>query len=43
MPGNDRGSRIIETYGKEEAHKVIKASITDYSERFDNLGKLLYK
>ena len=43
MPGNDRGSQIIETYGKEEAHEVIKASIADYSERFDNLDKLLYK
>ncbi|MDD2549901.1 MAG: inorganic pyrophosphatase [Bacteroidales bacterium] len=42
MPGSDRGSRIVEIYNKKDAHEVIKASMDDYSERFDNLGKLLY-
>ena len=43
MPGKDSGSRITETYGTEDAHEVIRASMEDYSERFDNLGKLLYE
>lgn len=43
MPGSDRQSKIVETYGTKEAHHVIEASIADYSDRFDNLGKLLYK
>ena len=43
MPGKDSGSRITETYGTADAHEVIKASMEDYSERFDNLGKLLYE
>ena len=43
MPGIERGTRIIETYGTKEAHEVILASMEDYSDRFDDLGKLLYK
>ena len=43
MPGIEKTTRIIETYGTKEAHEVIIASMEDYSDRFDNLGKLLYK
>lgn len=41
MPGGDRGSKIVEIYGTEEAHKVIRASVDDYSEKFDDISKLL--
>lgn len=43
MPGSDRKSIIKGTYGKDEAIKVIKASMADYTDRFENLGNLLYK
>ncbi|HKK69554.1 MAG TPA: inorganic pyrophosphatase [Bacteroidales bacterium] len=43
MPGSDRKSRIIESYGTKEAHRVIRASIDDYSDRFEHLGELMYK
>ena len=40
MPGKDRQSHIVETYGTEEAHRVINASVEDYRERFEKLVNL---
>ena len=38
------GFRMIDgNQADEEALEVIRKSITDYSNRFDNLGKLLYQ
>jgi inorganic pyrophosphatase len=42
MPGQTKNTEITHTYGHDEALEVIRMSITDYSNRFDNLGKLLY-
>ena len=42
MPGQSKNTEITHTYGHEEALEVIRQSIDDYSNRFDNLGKLLY-
>lgn len=42
MPGEPKDTEIPQTYGVEEAHEVIRRSISDYQKRFDSLGKLLY-
>jgi inorganic pyrophosphatase len=42
MPGQTKNTEITHTYGHLEALEVIRESIADYSNRFDNLGKLLY-
>jgi inorganic pyrophosphatase len=42
MPGQSKNTEITHTYGHDEALEVIRQSIDDYSNRFDNLGKLLY-
>ena len=42
LPGTAMLAEIPDTYGAEEAREVIKMSMDDYSERFDNLGTLLY-
>jgi inorganic pyrophosphatase len=42
MPGQAKNTEITHTYGHDEAIEVIGQSIADYSNRFDNLGKLLY-
>ncbi len=42
MPGQSKNTEITHTYGHDEALEVIRQSIEDYSNRFDNLGKLLY-
>jgi inorganic pyrophosphatase len=42
LPGTAMVAEIPDTYGAEEAQQVIKMSMDDYSERFDNLGSLLY-
>jgi len=42
MPGQSKNTEITHTYGHGEALEVIRQSIDDYSNRFDNLGKLLY-
>lgn len=42
MPGQPKNTEITHTYGHDEALEVIRESIADYSNRFDNLGKLLY-
>jgi inorganic pyrophosphatase len=34
-------TEISHIYGVEEALEVIKCSISDYHQRFDNIGKLL--
>lgn len=42
MPGEEKDTEIADSYGAEEAHKVITLAVEDYNLRFDNLGKLLY-
>lgn len=42
MPGQAKNTEITHTYSRDEACEVIRKSIEDYSNRFDNLGKLLY-
>lgn len=42
LPGTAMVAEIPDTYGAEEAHEVIKLSMMDYNDRFDNLGSLLY-
>ena len=41
MPGKDKDTEITHTYGVEEAYEVIRRSMVDYQNRFENLGKLL--
>lgn len=41
MPGEDRNTAIPHVYGREEAHEVIKNSMKDYNERFENIGLIL--
>jgi len=41
MPGKVRNTEIIQIYGIQEAHEVIKCSMDDYNHRFENIGKLL--
>ena len=41
MPGAERNTEITHIYGTNEAIEVIKKSVSDYSDKFDNLGKLL--
>ncbi len=40
MPGVDYNTEITHIYGVEEAYEVIRRSMADYQNRFDNLGKL---
>lgn len=42
MPGETNNSEITHTYGYQESIEVIKRSMKDYNNRFDNLGQLLY-
>lgn len=42
LPGTAMVAEIPDIYGVEEAHKVIRMAMDDYSDRFDNLGSLLY-
>jgi inorganic pyrophosphatase len=41
MPGEVPDTEIAATYNAIEAYEVIKLSIEDYNNKFDNLGKLL--
>lgn len=41
LPGNQRDCEITHTYGPEEAHQVIRASMEDYRQKFENLDILL--
>ncbi len=41
IPGEEGNTVIEAVYDREEALEVIKTSIQDYSNRFDNLGKML--
>lgn len=41
LPGNKANTEITHTYGIEEAHEVIKRSLEDYHERFNNLENML--
>ena len=34
---------IVHTYGREEAHQVIRMSQEDYLEKFSELGRLMEK
>jgi inorganic pyrophosphatase len=41
LPGRPRDAEITHTYGIEEAHEVIKRSMQDYQQKFDNLRMML--
>jgi inorganic pyrophosphatase len=41
MPGKVSNTEITHIYNVEEALEVIKCSMDDYHQRFDNIGKLL--
>jgi len=41
MPGKVSNTEITHIYSVEEALEVIKCSMEDYHQRFDNIGKLL--
>ncbi len=41
LPGRDRNAEITHTYGLEEAHEVIRRSMLDYQNKFDNLRRML--
>ena len=41
MPGQNKNAEITDTYGAEEAYKVIEISVEDYNDKFSNLGSLL--
>ncbi len=41
MPGEEKDTEIAGIYGVEDAHQVIRKSVEDYIQRFDNLGKFL--
>ena len=41
MPGMKANTEITHTYGIEDAHEVIKRSLEDYHERFNNLENML--
>jgi inorganic pyrophosphatase len=41
MPGQESNTEIAAVYDSKEAYQVIELSMLDYSNRFDNLGKLL--
>jgi inorganic pyrophosphatase len=42
LPGTATVAEIPDTYGADEARAVIQMAMEDYSERFENLGSLLY-
>jgi inorganic pyrophosphatase len=42
LPGNKAKTEITHTYGIDEAHEVIKRSLEDYQDRFNNLENMLY-
>lgn len=42
LPGTAMVAEIPDTYGADEARKVVSLAMDDYSDRFDNLGSLLY-
>lgn len=41
LPGNKANTEITHTYDIKEAHEVIKRSLEDYHERFNNLENML--
>ncbi|MDY6801797.1 MAG: inorganic pyrophosphatase [Bacteroidota bacterium] len=41
LPGNKANTEITHTYGIDEAHEVIKQSMDDYHERFNDLESML--
>ncbi len=41
LPGKEIDVEIAAVYGREEAHEVIKNSVKDYQDRFENLDNLL--
>ena len=41
LPGKKIDVEITAVYGREEAHEVIKHSVKDYQNRFENLDHLL--
>ena len=41
MPGEDRKTEITHVYSRDEALEVIGKAITDYNNRFENIGLIL--
>jgi inorganic pyrophosphatase len=41
LPGTTKEVEITHTFGVEEAHEIIKRSMTDYQNKFEKLGSLL--
>lgn len=41
LPGSKANTEITHIYGVEEAHEVIKCSMDDYQNKFDNLSEIL--
>ncbi len=41
LPGNKADTEITHTFGIDEAHEIIKLSMDDYNERFNNLQNML--
>ncbi len=41
LPGKERDVEITHTFGIEEAHEIIRRSITDYNHKFDTLDSAL--
>ncbi len=41
MPNEDRNTEITHIYKRDEALQVIRLSVEDYNEKFDNLGLML--
>ncbi len=41
LPGNPRDVEITDVFGKEDAHEIIKRSMSDYTKKFENLGDIL--
>jgi inorganic pyrophosphatase len=41
LPGNKAQTKITHTYGREEAHEVIRRSMEDYQAKFTSLDEIL--
>ena len=41
LPGNKANTEITHTFGIDEAYEIIKKSMEDYNERFNNLENML--
>lgn len=41
LPGKERDVEITHTFGLDDAHEIIRKSMDDYSERFEQLDSAL--